>query len=78
MGCSCLGTETKIKSNISTNGIIYFNKVKGKKTQDIEDESFQDFLKSFKAKIIIDSSNISSSCLSLSDDDVHEYSKRVN
>ena len=68
----------KIKSNISTNSIIYFNTIEEKKTQDIEDKSFQDFLKSFNAKIITDSSNVSSSCLSFSDDDVHEYSKRVN
>ena len=77
MGCSYLGGETKIESNISANSIIYFDKAEQKKTEDPEDKSFQDFLKSFNAKIITNYSYISSSYISYSDDDVQEDSKKV-
>ena len=77
MGCSCFDPAVKIKSNISSNNIIYFNKAEEKKTEDEEEKNFQDFLKSFKAKIIAEHSNISSSCLSFSDDD-KEDSKRAS
>ena len=78
MGCSYLGSETKIKSNISANSIIYCDKAEQKKMEDPEDKSFQDFLKSFNAKIITNCSNISSSCLSFSDGDAEEHCKKVN
>ena len=68
MGCSCIGPIIKIKSNISVNDQLYSNKEEVKKTDDKEENNFQNHSKSLNAKVIIECSNISSSRLSFSDD----------
>ena len=69
MGCSCLGPAVKIKSNISVNNLQYSQKKETNIKENAEGNNVEDFSKSCKAKISTECSNISSSYISISDDD---------
>ena len=79
MGCSCIGRVAKIKSNIAVNNLQYFKKEWKKMEKETEEQKVENFLKSYKTRIDTECSNISSSFISISDDDDpgdQEYSKR--
>ena len=76
MGCSCLGHAVKIKSNIVTSSTkLYFPKKKGKISENRDERNLENFLKSYRTKISTECSNISSSCMSVSNDE-QENDKR--
>ena len=75
MGCSCLGRVVKITSNIDANNLQYSQK-KEKRIEEEREKNMEDVLKSYKTKIDIECSHISSSCISISDDDDQECDKR--
>ena len=75
MGCSCLGPNIKIKSNIPVDNQPNYHKEELKKPEDKAKKIFKNLPKISGAKMKTDCSNISSSCLSFSDDDKEDDKK---
>ena len=75
MGCSCLGPNIKIKSNIPVNNQSNYYKEELKNPEDQGKKIFKILPKISEAKMKTECSNISSSCLSFSDDDKEDDKK---
>ena len=78
MGCSCLGPTVKIKTNITVNNLRSSKKKEKNKKENIEGKNVEDPSRSCRARISTECSNVSSSCISISDDDDSEEYGRKN